>query len=193
MEQKKPFFLKRWSDGLFGWIDNKLFSNSISNDAAISIAAPVWISFLIGITIGIVVAITQLFVKSADKLTNTIMTVAGIIVLIVMAFYIIKMLPDTEGTGAKIARSALIVVLGAAVFAFGAWLGVWLSILVMILLVAWVALHIIGGGSGKSSDTIRLDDGTLLTKRHDVTLNEYYTGNDGRNYTKNSDGTFSPI
>lgn len=191
MEQKKPFFLKRWSDSLFGWIDNKFFSNSINNDAAISIAAPVWISFLIGITSGIVVAITQLFVKSADKLTNTIMTVAGIIVLIVLVFYIIKILPDTEGTGAKVARSALLVILGVAAFAFGAWLGVWLSILVMILLVALVALRIIGGGSGKSSDTIRLDDGTVLTKHHDMALDEYYIGNDGRNYTKNSDSTFS--
>lgn len=192
MEQKKPFFLKRWSDSLFGWIDNKLFSNSVSNDAAISIAAPAWISFLIGITSGIVVAITQLFVKSADKLTNTIMTVAGIIVLIVLVFYIIKILPDTEGTGAKVARSALLVILGVAAFAFGAWLGVWLSILVMILLVGWVALRIIGGGSGKSSDTIRLNDGTILTRRLDMTLDDYYTGSDGLTYKRNIDGTFSP-
>ena len=82
---------------------------------------------------------------------------------------------------------ALLIIVAAAI----------LSMIVIIVLVIfaaifvlWIIVAILGGEKG--SKKWRLSDGTTVTESSGLMGEKYYRGNDGKEYERNSDGTFTP-
>lgn len=82
---------------------------------------------------------------------------------------------------------ALLIIVAAAI----------LSMIVIIVLVIfaaifvlWIIAAILGGENG--SKKWMLSDGTTVTESSGLLGEKYYRGNDGKEYERNSDGTFTP-
>ena len=188
--EKKPFFLKRWSDTLFFWIDKALFNMTPENNQGDSLAVPAWLTFLIGIGDGLVIAILQMFLKKAEKVPGIVGSVVAVVALGLVVYFIVRNLNSMEGTWPKVARSAAMLILSSITFGLGVFIGVWVWILLVVGFIGWIVFTLLFGSSS-SDKTIKLDDGTILKKRHGLTGEVYYEGSDGYEYEKNSDGTFS--
>lgn len=86
---------------------------------------------------------------------------------------------------------ALLIIVAAAI----------LSMIVIIVLVIfaaifvlWIIAAILGGESGGKNGSKKwmLSDGTTVTESSGLLGEKYYRGNDGKEYERNSDGTFTP-
>lgn len=188
-KEKKPFFLKKWSDQLFGWVDKTLFNLAPEDNQGDSIAVPAWLTFLIGIGCGLVIAVLQTFLKNGEKVSGIFGSVVAILALGLVVYFIVRNLPFMKETGPKIARSAVMLILCALTFGLGVMIGVWGFILLVIVVVGWIVLKLIGGGS--SSGDVKLSDGSVLKKKHNLTGDAYYEDKDGNTYQKNIDGSFT--
>lgn len=191
MSNKKPFFLKRWISQLFSWLDKVLFGIVPIEGEENPIGSTMWISLLAGTIAGLVVGGVSTFVKKPETIMSIVASVGAAAALGLAIWYIIQTSHLLEGTWSKIGHGAFVLIGCLVLAGLGIIAGAWLFILVVVVFVGWIVLLVIGGGSTKDSDTIRLSDGTILKKRYDLSGTPYYHGNDGCDYEKNADGTFS--
>lgn len=192
MSKEKPFFLKRWISQLFSWLDKVIFGVvPLEEGVENPIGIPMWMSLLAGTIAGLVVGGVSAFVKKPDTIMSIVASVGMAVALGLAIWYIIQTSHLFEGTWRKIGHGAFVLIGCLVLAGLGIIAGAWLFILVAVIFVGWIVLLVIGGGGGGSSETIRLDDGTILKKQRDMTGSVYYHGNDGYDYERDSNGNFS--
>ena len=156
----------------------------------------------VGVVCGIIFIILQFAVSSHEAQQRWINIVAGIAILVMIAFFVYMLLPlfkDTSLTmGAKILTALLSVACLIVPFIAGVYLVYYVS---KQICKNWLALKIWGSSSSSSSSSYRppvhedngpksykLDDGTIVTEN---SFTSGYHGSDGNDYERNIDDTFS--
>lgn len=191
---KKPFFLKRWLMGFFGWLDRSLFSVPEDSPVNGTLSLSVSISMLIGLVSGIIMGAVTTFAKHPEKFIHIFPSVVAGVVVIVAAYFIYKGCRALDATpGMKVLRSAVLLVASLIFFGIGLFVGTWGFIIVAVLVVGWLILFFMSGGNTGSDDVVILEDGTKLKKHHDMDLTPYWEDKAGHRYEKNSNGTFSRV
>lgn len=159
----------------------------------------------VGVVCGIIFIILQFAVSSHEAQQRWINIVAGIAILVMIAFFVYMLLPlfkDTSLTmGAKILTALLSVACLIVPFIAGVYLVMLVFMAVAALAALWLALKIWGSSSSSSSSSYRppvhedngpksykLDDGTIVTEN---SFTSGYHGSDGNDYERNIDDTFS--
>lgn len=189
-DEKKPFFLKRWIESLFGWLDAIVFPSEPDRIGAV--AVPFWWSLIVSFAFGLVVGIVSIFKKNTD----TFNTVAAIIALVAVVgfavFFLIHDLPAFETTGKKVGRTAYVLILCGIAFV----VGFYLAMLVMYAAIAagvFYLLYILVFGDSSDSrkkKRIKLDNGEELKVERGLCGEEYYTDSSGKEYERISSNTF---
>ena len=191
---KKPFFLKRWLVGLFGWMDRSLFSVPEESPVNGTLSLSVSISTLIGLISGIIMGAVTTFAKHPEKFVHIFPSVVAGIVVIVAGYFIYKGCKELDATtGMKVLRSAVLLVASLIFFGIGLFVGVWGFIIVAILVVGWIILFFMSDGNTRKNDVVILEDGTELKKYQGLGLTPYWADTVGNRYEENSNGTFSKV
>ena len=190
MPQKKQFFLKRWMRGIY----SKFFTGDVPEDVAASSASPLWYSLLTGLVCGFGAGLANLITKGdAEESWMAGLAVACLVLSAAfVAYNLVKTQKYIELKGRKVLRAVMMLLTGFVFAVLGFFVGFWLVIAVIVVVVGWIALKLaFGGRDGRK--VITLDDGTKVRVMRGPTGEEILSGNDGATYQRNSDGTFSKV
>lgn len=185
--QKKPFFLKRWTYKFLTWVDELLFGGKATADHT-SAATPFWTTVVINFWIGVVVIVCSLFMDngSHDSI-NTFGAAAGLVsVAGVTAWYLIGSLRYFPSVGIKIFRSVYVLLLCAVGFVVGFYSAVIFSFILIGLFVLMVLYYMVFDSKEKSGKIV-LDDGTKITHEKGLCGEDYYSDQSGRQYERSGD------
>lgn len=185
-KQKKDGWLKR----SITWLDNKMFSSNTPEFEPM-LHSVMALGIYAGIGLGIVVAACQAFSVNETLLQ----VIAGVVLIGVVAYAIMKVLPNIKAFE-SIVKKILYVVVILSALSVTMLLGVYLLILAILLLVVYVIFWFWSGGSSssKGSDSsgreyvATLEDGVKIYRGTDLLGNDYYRGSDGYDYTRSGNG-----
>ena len=158
----------------------------------------------VGVVTGIIFIILQFAISNYEALQRWTNIIAGIALLALIAFLVYMLLPLFKDASLTMGAKMLTALLSVACLIVPFIIGVYLVMLIFMALAAlaalWLALKIWGSSSSSSSSykppvhegngpkSYKLDDGTIVTEN---SFTSGYHGNDGHDYERNIDDTFS--
>ena len=157
-----------------------------------------------GVVTGIIFIILQLAISNYETQQRWTNTIASIVFFALIAFLIYMLLPlfkdGTSTIGTKMLTALLSVACLIVPFIIGIYLVMLVFMAIIALAVLWLALKTWSSSSSSSSSytppvhedhgpkSYKLDDGTIVTEN---SFTSGYHGNDGHDYDRNMDDTFT--
>lgn len=182
--KSKPWFGKRWTKSLVGWLDTLIFSRKDGAEF-VTVASSFCVNFTIGLVVGICVLPMAIFME--PKQIYPIIIGAGVALsLLSSIIYLWKTVGYFLSIWVKILRCLYVVVINAAICGVAFFVGMYGALVAVVLFILWGVFSLIWGdmsGSGNKK-RIRLNNGEELTVEKGLCGEEYYTDRGGASYEK---------
>jgi len=179
-KEKKPWFGERWTKGAINWLDAAIFGAGRDVEQ-ISMASIFCWNFVLGILGGFIHGVLSLFIKG-DSLNEIVPPIVFGLSLLLSVYLLWNTLLYFNSIWSKIGRSLYVVILDFIACGAGYFVGVWLALVVLAILVLWLVLKMWLGDDSKDKKKV-LSDGTELHQTgRGITGEKYYEDDEGNEY-----------
>lgn len=193
-KNKKPFFFKRWMNGLSNLLEDWLFPAAVENETTVS--KSFWYCLLSGFLGGIIMMIVMMVNGEAkggkvDNIGSYMpIIIAAVLSLVFIVLHIVKSLPQYEDAKSKILRGVFVFFWCLIGFGLGVLLGYMAFIAIILLIIIWFIWNLIFGSNGSSGRKWKLDNGDEVSEKKGLLGEKYYESKEGKEYEKVDDNTF---